>query len=198
MTLIHPDNRFHKQFQTEVTGVLEQHGFMVGSFAYHDVLKKDLVNRLEHSRYPTSLCIRTNADCFAINRTLDFSFFVELKTNAGTYRNMALEALPLAKHRQDHCLGAITVYFYRDVKSQVEGAFFAHKVPCEKLFIPKGNSYLGYLKNSFPDAQIENRPSTDGSNDPYILVPESRLESLLIPWRKLIADLSEFYLVERR
>ena len=189
MQRITPDIKSHVDLEAEVITHLTSAGFMVSSATYHDVMPSEVVRTLSKQKNPTSLYVRTRADRIAAHPTFDVSFLVECKTNGGSYRNMAIEALPFLHHRQDAAMGVRCLYIYRDMVSGVEGGFWASsEIPVESLKIPdKWASLERLLVPHFPGVKVQRIRTANGSNDPFIVVRESNLKAVLCDWRRAVS-----------
>lgn len=171
------------------------------STTYHDnptnsPARDRFTKRLARMRDMNSLVARATADRVAVHSVENYSIGLEFKTNQGGIGNMAIEALPLALHRSKAAFGCRCLYVYRDVRRAIEGCFWAHQdIPANCLYIPCGpdrrskyEHLLPALRAAFPSLR-EARGGSDGSGDPFLIVPESRLKAFLTPdWRGVLMN----------
>lgn len=139
--------------------------------------------RLKAMNDLNSILVRTTADRVLVHSVEGYSIHLEFKTNGGEYRNMAVEALPLALHRLKAHMGARCLYVYRDFVSGVEGCFWADaQLPpgCRIISTAKYRHLEPVLARHFPDIRIDYK-AVRGSGDPYLVVHESRLKDFLAP-----------------
>ncbi len=207
-------NRHHRTLQSDVCGWCTRCGYYVESHTCYDARDRDreegrddararararFVERIALMRDPTALAVLAAADCVAVHTIENVSFNLEFKTNSGKHGNMALEALPLMLHRSNAAaLGTRTLYVYRDTVRNIEGCFWAHdalpfwkgKLPLDEFGNQKFPDIEEPLRRAFPGVAFEDsRP--DGSGDPFVIVHESRLASVLTPdWRTVIANVT--------
>lgn len=189
---ITPEDEHHYELQRGVARFLEMHGLQVREYGYHDLLDQEAVRQLARIKNPTAIDIRTSPDLIAFSDRMGICFEIELKTNSGPYRNMAIEAFPLGLHIRDASDGIQCLYIYRDV---IEGgpavAFWAEKsrILVDEVHIPPGwEDYEDRLKRLFPHPKITWRHGerTAGSQDPFVVVKHENISRCTCDWRKAI------------
>lgn len=188
-----PKNPFHKQLEAEVTEWLTGNGYIVESNTYHDErLEKcpkrlAFIRRVVSMRNVNALIVRTRADRIALHPTKDISLCLEFKTIEGKYRNLCIEALPLAGHLASKCIGERCLYVFRDVADghQLEGCFWTHlPIPIDSLWIPprqcpEGSPLDKFLRQAFPGIEVI-RQNVAGSGDPFIRIKREELRAPFI------------------
>lgn len=190
---INPDDIHHAKLEQEVIDHLTATGFIVESNTYHDRLTPDFVKRAARMVNLTSLIVRTQADRVALHRDADFAFYLECKTISGPHANLAVEALPLAVHREKAKLGSRCLYVVRDVvpDREFEGSFWADKdIPMDALFVPKRFSNTELERRlivGFPNLPVRHLDSVAGSGDPFVRVKREDFNKFMFPdWRTAI------------
>lgn len=187
------DDKLHNEYAQQIIEGLQSKGYFVASRTYHDVFPGPMQERMQNMKTDfTTLAIRDDSDFVAVHKTLNKAFTFDIKTEPTKRpaRNMALNALPLARHITlwglfiERCL-----YIYKDIPYDFECAFWVSETPqpwnlafpfelksidkdgfihklgniFENVWKPVWNS--GYTKYEYRD-----KPTTVGSPDPYVLI----------------------------
>lgn len=108
----------HDAIQKQIEGILAK-SFVIGTATYHQP-DNPLAKAIGNSKSPTCRKIRSTADFYAISREdSDLAIAIEIKTNDGKHRNMAVELEPLCRHLADRlCFGDETLYLYADLGNE--------------------------------------------------------------------------------
>ena len=198
MDRITPDgHKPHQELELDVTRYLEENGYLVDSAPYHEKMLKPIVHRLENIYTPTALYLRGRADRIAVHIHRDTVFEWEAKTHGTSqWHNMAIEALPLARHIHKAEFDVKTLYCYRDPTRGYEIGFWTNNIPSIwKVVMPTRrwpeeliHWYEEQISIWYPGIQIQRiRGTNKGSNDPFVLIKES-IVKVLPHWKKLIEE----------
>jgi hypothetical protein len=188
------DDKNHEELQRTVAAYLDELNYLVDAGPYHESMRDDTRKRLQEVFTPTSLYIRGRSDRIAVHEKVPLCLMWECKTNAGRYRNAAIEALPLAYHVK---LGVRVLYIYWDVVTDFQGAFWVKQLPpISRIKIPDRwngelvQSFKEEFAIAFPDVGIDCGGRTSGSGDPFVLIREEHVRHML-DWRKELDDLTQ-------
>lgn len=179
-----PDNQIHKTLETDVHEYLELRGFWLFAMTYHERLSANEVTTLSRQYDPVSLYIRGRADRVAIHTELGVSFEWEAKTG-DSYRNAAIEILPLLHHISKIPMHVPCLYTYRNANHGHDGGFWVDKMPPIMRAMFPTNPRWGdteWLQDAFasvfPDTEIRQTAPCAGSGDPYVLISGDEIEAL--------------------
>lgn len=200
--IIKPDDEQHSQLERDVAQFIVDQGGITAKAAYHDVMPKVIIDRLRKDFSWTGQYLRGRSDRIAIFDN-GKSFQWEAKTHKShKYRDITLEALPLAHHILDSWLGVKCLYCHRDpYNGNANKGFWVDEVPpIRDIQIPKilGSGYLSLSENGqkqiketfrfiWRDTPIYFPEKTRGSGDPFIVIEENEKQKLQ-DWHILITD----------
>lgn len=188
----------HDALEIEVCSFFESLGFLTEEATYHAVMSQPVKERLTSIYEPTSLYIRGRADRIAVHKTYQLVWEWEAKThNPGPYHDMVIELLPMLHHLKKAELGVRCLYAYRDTRLGIDAGFWTDSLPevREVFLTPRFHTslldvVLPQVKRYMPNARIEYRKATRGSNDPFLIIDQQTICSLP-SWQQLIT--SELY-----
>jgi hypothetical protein len=187
-----PLDERHEKLELAITDELLRMGYLVGKATYHDVMAKEVINRLKRIYDPTSLYIRGRADRIAVHtKTLD-SFEWEAKTHESTrHFDMCLEALPLAHHLLQSTLGVRCLYIYQHQPSVTPCGFWVSAMPpIREIRIPdnwgddKKEWFCGVFKRTWPEVCVIRQGRVGGSGDPFLVI-DAKVVATLPDWKSL-------------
>lgn len=187
------DDKAHNDYAAEIIEKIKEIGYLIGSRTYHDVFDSPMQKRLQALKTDfTCLGIRDDSDYLAVHKEYDKAFLFDIKTMSENRRerNMALNALPIARHItlwnlfHERCL-----YIFKDIPHDFECGFWIQdlpqpwciKFPRELNSIDVKNGFRHELGDIFEETWLptwmggytkwENleKPTTVGSPDPFIL-----------------------------
>lgn len=191
-------HRDHDDFETiVVAGYLKNRGYLLGEATYHAVLPPAVAETLKQRYSPTSLYLRTRADRIAVHKTDAIEFEWEVKTvnrEGDDAQNFALELVPLFMHKAKAQHGVRCLYAMRNIRRLWDVGFWCDSIPkVRTVFIPGRwgahpairTWFCDIAKQAFPNAPVVDLKSTDGSDDPFVVIAES--DAARLPsWQRLI------------
>jgi hypothetical protein len=200
--IIKPGDQQHTELEWEIAQFIIEHGGITAKGAYHDVMPKIIIERLRKDFSWTGQYLRGRSDRIAIFKN-GKSFQWEAKTHKSKmYRDMTLEALPLAHHILDSKLGVKCLYCHQDLYDHNHHkGFWVDDMPCVRdIQIPKilGSGWLKFsqdgqeelrrmLRLIWPNVPVYFPEKTRGSGDAFIVIEEYEKQSLK-DWHDLILE----------
>ena len=188
------DNKNHKSLERRVMDHLNSRNFMTASATYHDVMPKEIKDRLSRLFDLTSLYLRGRSDRIAVHKILPITFEWEAKTHVNSkYQDLTVEALPMMQHIIKSWLGVKCLYVF-EINGN-EGGFWVHEIPQIRCaWIPPRREYeehreffIKRVRWLFKDMNIVENP-VGGTGDPFFIIDKEQI-ARLINWRILIDEL---------
>jgi hypothetical protein len=190
-------NWHHEVLVRRVLDFARAAGWSQVPMTYHD---RDGGEAMKLANDPTALYIRTLPD---LNLTDGMrALMVEVKTHTSTrYSDATIELFPLVAARSRwRDLGVRTLYVYEDPHTGISAAWWAYQVfedvPVAAIYLGTQRSdwrehmaRIGFWKSSglIPADVPVKTAQTNGSGDPYVVIPERVLRTLL-PWHVVLGD----------
>jgi hypothetical protein len=190
-------NRHHEALVVRVLDFARSMGWRAITMTYHEQDGGDAFRLAGDS---TGLYVRTFPDLVLTNgkRTI----LVEVKTHvSGRYSDATIELFPLVAARSRwRDLGARTLYLYEDPNAGISAAWWGHEVfegvPVVAIYVGtqrqgwqehmdriRAWKSSGLIPRNVPVKTVQ----TLGSGDPYVVIPEWVLRTLL-PWHVVLGD----------
>ncbi len=191
-------NGYHEELVARVARYAERLGWRAVPVVYHDARGGEALKLVGDE---TGLYMRTLPDLVVTNGRS--SILVEVKTHVSNgYHDATPELFPIVVARTLYAaLGVRTLYIYEDPVGGISGAWWAHQVFVD---VPVRAIYIGAQRSDADEhaARISRwrsmgiiphgvpvyRSRTRGSGDPYAVIPEGYLRTL-VPWHYVLDDL---------
>jgi len=189
-------NGHHEDLVARVIAYARAAGWREVPMTYHD---RDGGDALRLANDMTGIFFRTLPDLVLTNGRR--ALMVEVKTGVFKHANAASELFPIVMARDRWRVARIpTLYVYENPHFGVSAAWWGHEVfddvPVTAIYMgtqrPEWREYMAWVRHwqsinlipgDVPLKTIENR----GSGDPYVVIPERVLRTLL-PWHVVLGD----------
>jgi hypothetical protein len=190
-------NWHHEVLVRQVLDFARDAGWRDVPVTYHSQEGSDV---LQLANDPTAVFIRTRPDLHLTNGRR--ALLVEVKTCISSqYANATPELFPIvAALIHWHVLGVRTLYVYEDPHAGISAAWWAYQVfedvPVAAIYVgtqrPEWREYMAWIHRwksiSVIPADVPVKTvRTNGSGDPYVVIPERVLRNLL-PWHVVLGD----------
>lgn len=185
----------HEEVLKTIKSKLEEEGFQVIEYTYHETLKNSEKKTLKNCFTFECLFIRAMPDILAIKKGK--SIFIEAKSKSTKYPNLAIELLPFMIYYYFEKIGLNIFYVYgaKNEKGEIELFYFrpsdvinliSHVYITEKL-----DKQINEKLEKFSREKLNREPKKKpkvisrkseienvGSNDPFIVIKKEELSRL--------------------
>jgi hypothetical protein len=190
-------NGHHEVLVRRVRDFATAMGWRDVSVTYHGQVGGDAL-RLAND--PTAIFVRTRPDLHLTNG--QSALLVEVKTCVSDrYSNATPELFPIVTARVLwHVQRVRTLYVYEDPHAGISAAWWAYQlfedVPVTAIYVgtqrPEWQQYMAWIRHwqsigVLPGDVPVKTTQTLGSGDPYVVIPERVLRTLL-PWHVVLGD----------
>ncbi|MFZ8812968.1 MAG: hypothetical protein ACO2OU_03725 [Thermus aquaticus] len=188
-------NRHHEDLQRRVVAFARTAGWSSVVMTYHNAQNGDVLRFASDS---TGLYVRTIPDLVLSNGKE--ALMVEVKSHTSTrYSDATIELVPLITAKTLwQLMGVRTLYVYEDPNAGISAAWWAHEVfdrlPVKAIYVgtqrPEWDrldsqiflwQFSGVIPRDVPVVRIQ----PQGSGDPFVVIPEATLRTLL-PWEETL------------
>jgi len=190
-------NGYHEVLVRRVLDFARARGWDKVPMAYHE---QDGGDVLRLANDPTAIFMRTRPDLHLTDGRR--GLLVEVKTCVSPqYANATPELFPIVTARiLWNAQRVRTLYVYEDPHAGISAAWWAYQifedVPVAAVYIgiqrPEWQEYMAWIRHwqsvgLVPEDVPVRTVQTNGSGDPYVVIPERVLRSLL-PWHVVLED----------
>lgn len=189
---ITPDFKPHSELEREAITYISGCGYFIMSLCYHEVMPRDIKNKLQLLFSLSALYIRSRADRLAIHRSQDRQFEFECKTHVNQkYNDLTLEIYPALMHLSKRDF--IDTLYIVEVNGRQGGFWVSHFPTVRQIIIPgrpKNQRVASFIilnaPRFFPGVPVYESWSVNGSGDPFAIIDKSEIAQLP-DWRTLIS-----------
>jgi hypothetical protein len=189
---ITPDFKPHSELERAAIEYISGCGYFIISLCYHEVMPREIKERIRFLFSLSALYVRSRADRLAIHRSQDKQFEFECKAHSNkNYSDLAIEAYPAMMHlaKRDFI---DTLYIF-EVNGRQGGFWVSHFPTVRQIIIPgrpQNQRVAPFIilnaPKFFPGVPVYESWPVNGSGDPFAIIDQSEIAQLP-DWRTLIS-----------